>query len=49
MEKRKIVRFFTDQVLGDAYTPDLPRVERFTWLMLGILGVLVVAELTGAL
>jgi len=49
MEKRRFVRFFTDQVLGDAYTPVLPRVERFTWLMLGILGVLVAAELTGML
>lgn len=49
MEKRRFVQFFTDRVLGDAYTPDLPRIERFTWLMLGILCVLVAAELAGAM
>jgi len=36
-----------DGVLGDAFTPDVPRVERFTWLMLGMLAVFIVAELVG--
>ena len=44
MEKRRFVQFFTDRILGDAYTPDLPRLERFTWLMLGVLMVLVIAN-----
>lgn len=47
MEKNRLAQVFTDYVLGDALTPELSRVERFTWLILGMVAMFVVAELSG--